>query len=676
MPEIRVSRVARGVVTRGATITAASVGRGAAACVATVLAASLAACGGDSGPVGIPDQCNPLGGPACMMPWPSSMYLKADTSTATGYRLALPANAMPINIDGIGVDPAPFNRWDGFSPSGPILAAFEGGVSATGLPPYDDIAKSLAADAPIVLLDLDTMERQPFFAEVDMNAVDDAHRALIIRPMIRLKPKHHFGVAIRKGVHGPTGAELPIAPAFADLLAGKPATHPLLVGQEQHYQDLFTKLETAGVPRTDLVLAWDYVTASDEFLTSDLLSMRGQALPAIGTNGAKLTFTATSKAADATKVRTLLLGTFKSPDFLTANEETDSVITRDAAGAPMMHGLRDANFAAVIPKCVETQTAGVPVMVFGHGLFGSGADYLDDSFLQGVANDFCFVIVAGDFIGLTNRQIQVTALSANDLNHAGGISEKLEQAVVDFMSLEQIVRGPMATAPEFQFGGHSVVDPTQVYYLGGSLGGIMGATFMAYDPNILRGGLGVPGGAWSLLFERSTAWTALQGAALGSYPEQQDYQQLIALLGMRLEPVDPITTAAHVLADPLPNTPVKQLDLYEAIGDCLVTNLSTETMARTMKLKVIGPSLKTPFGMEVTTDPQQNALTIYNEHRTPLPPTNNVPPSGDNGTHSGVNKRQAVLRQVRAFLLDGTITNTCKVDNVAVPCDCATGACD
>ncbi len=657
MPEIRVS-----IFTAGVT--------------AGLVAASLAACGGASGPTGIRAECNPLGGEACLMPWPSSMYLAADASTATGYRLALPVAAMPMNIDTIPVDPAPFNRWDGFSPSGPILAAFEGGVSATGLPPYDDIAKSLAADSPIVLLDLDTMERAPFFAEIDMNAIDDAHRALIIRPMVRLQPKHHYGVAIRKTVLGGSGGPLPIAPAFADLVAGKPATHPRLVGQEPRYQDLFTKLEAAGVPRADLALAWDYVTASDEFLTSDLLSMRSQALPAIGTNGANLTFTATPKAADTSRVRTLLLGTFTSPDFLTSDEDTDSVLSRDAAGAPMMHGMRDANFAAVIPKCVETQTTGVPVMVFGHGLFGSGADYLDDNFLQSVANDFCFVIVAGDFIGLTNRQIQVTALSANDLNHAGGISEKLEQSVIDFMALEQIVRGPMAQAPEFQFGGHSVIDPDQVYYLGGSLGGIMGGTFMAYDQNILRGGLGVPGGAWSLLFERSTAWTALQGGALGSYPDYQDYQQLIALLGMRLEPVDPITTAARVLADPLPDTPIKQLDLYEAIGDCLVTNLSTEMVARTMKIKVMGPSLKSPWGLEVTTEPQTSALTIYDEHRTPLPPTNNVPPSGDNGTHSNVNERQAVLRQVRAFLLDGTITNTCKVDSAAAPCDCATGACD
>jgi hypothetical protein len=286
------------------------------------------------------------------------------------------------------------------------------------------------------------------------------------------------------------------------------------------------------------------------------------------------------------------------------------------------------------------------------------------------------VIVAGDFIGLTNDQLTLAASAANDFNESGSLAEMLEQSVIDFISLEQIVRGPMKDAPEFQVNGHSVIDPTQVYYLGGSLGGIMGNTFMAYDPNILRGGLGVPGGAWSLLFERSEAWSLLQGPAESSYPDFHVAQNLIAFLGMRMELVDPVTTAPHVLNDPLPGTPAKHVDMYEGIGDCLVSNISTELMARTMGIKVIGPSLKTVWGLEISTDPQQDALTIYDEHKTPLPPTTNVPPSTDNGTHSGVNFRAAVLRQVHDFLLQGTITNQCLAGDTPMPCDCATGVCD
>ncbi len=645
---------------------------------ALALGAVLAACGGNGGGSDIPAACNPLGGgTSCMMPWPSSAYLTADSSTATGFRVSIPPDAMPVNTNHVAIDPAPFNRWDGFSPSGPIVAGFSTGASADGLPPFTDIGTSLDASSPIILLDLDTMQRAPFFAEVDMNAPDPTQRALIIRPMIRLAPKHHYGVGVTTAVHAADGGPLPISPAFADLVAGKPATAPLLVGRDQEFQDLFTKLEAAGVPRTSLVVAWDFHTASDEFLTSDLLTMRDAAIPAIGTNGANLSFTSTPAVpTDPADVHSTFTGTFKSPNFLTNGTAEGSLIARDGGGKPMLMGMRDAKFAAVIPKCTETLSGPVPVMVFGHGLFGSGADYVADHKLQAISNEFCFVIVAGDFIGLTNDQLTLAASAATDFNEAGSLAEFLEQSVIDFIALEQIVRGPMKDAPEFQVNGHSVIDPTQVYYLGGSLGGIMGNTFMAYDPNILRGGLGVPGGAWSLLFERSEAWSLLQGPAESSYPDFREAQNLIAFLGMRMELVDPVTTAPHVLHDPLPGTPAKHVDMYEGIGDCLVTNISTELMARTMGIKVIGPSLKQVWGLDTSTDPQEDALTIYDEHKTPLPPTTNVPPATDNGTHTGVNFRAAVLRQVHDFLLQGTITDQCLAGSTPMPCDCATGVCD
>ena len=52
----------------------------------------------------------------------------------------------------------------------------------------------------------------------------------------------------------------------------------------------------------------------------------------------------------------------------------------------------------------------------------------------------------------------------------------------------------------------------------------MGNVFMAYDPNITRGVLAVPGGVWSMLFERSNAWHLLQGAAHGQLHDPEAYQ--------------------------------------------------------------------------------------------------------------------------------------------------------
>ncbi len=92
------------------------------------------------------------------------------------------------------------------------------------------------------------------------------------------------------------------------------------------------------------------------------------------------------------------------------------MLARDASGLPQMSGLRDAQFAALIPDCVMTQPGPHPTIIFGHGLFGSAKEYLDDKFTQSLAEDNCFIIVAGDFIGLTSRQLTLAPTAINDLN--------------------------------------------------------------------------------------------------------------------------------------------------------------------------------------------------------------------------------------------------------------------
>lgn len=629
-------------------------------------------CGGDErGPIA--DECNPLGGTHCLMPWPSSSYLAADSTTATGFRVALPIEAMPVNIDDIVVDPTSWNRMDGFSAAGAIIAAFPNGVSAAGLPGADDLGASTAADSPILLVDVETGERPVFFAEIDANA-KPAEAALLIRPLERLRPGARYAVAIRDSLRDADGNPLERPAAFQALLDGTRFKHPMFADLEARAPDIFAAIEAHGVSRDELVLAWDFVTASDESLTADLLTMRDKALPAIGDAGANLSFEVSEIAGDPALTHKIFLGTHDSPNFLTDGESDQSIIKRGADDLPELDGTYTANFALVLPKCVETAELPRPVVVFGHGLFGSAEDYVTDDFLQEVAEEKCFIIAAGDWIGLTNRQVVSAALSANDLNRSHALSEKLAQAVINFIALENLVRGPLATAPEAMFNGQPVIDTANVWYLGGSLGGIMGGTFMAYDPHIELGALGVPGSNWSLLMERSVAWLPLQVAATSAYTNQYDYQMLVSFLAFSLERWDPITVSGRVLDDPLPGTPAKQLLLYEAINDSLVTNLATEMLVRSMGLPVCGPSVKVPYAIAEELAPAASGFTIYDEN-VPVPTATNVPPGDDNGTHSGVNSRAAVLDQVEHFFFNGEVINTCGTDT-PVPCDCGTGACD
>jgi dienelactone hydrolase len=636
----------------------------------------LAACGDDGDPA-IPDPCNPLGGQGCMLPWPSMAYVTADAATATGLRLDLPREAMPVNLDGISIEPAFFNRWDGFSAIGPMLAMFPGGVSGEGLPPHWDPEASLAPASPIVLLNLETGERAPCFAEVDANVKNPLKAALIIRPLARLRPSSHYAVAIRNTVKDAGGQPLEAPPGFAALRDGKALAHPRFAALAANRAMMFDALAAAGVDRRELVLAWDFVTASDEFIRGDLTAMRAAALTAIGPAGANVTFTTNPSTPPSLPRR--YTGTFKSPAFLTDGEADASVMRRDARGLPMLQGTYDARFAAIVPACMQSpqQQLPRPVVVFGHGLFGSAEGYLNDDFVAGLAEQNCVTIIAGDFIGLTERQLAVAPTAVNDFNKGPLIADKLAQSIIDFITLESAARGPMAQSDAFQVNNKAVIDPTRVYYVGGSLGGIMGNTFMAYDPNITRGVLAVPGGNWSMLLERSAAWQILLAVHQGAYPDPEVHQLNLALaLGMGLEPVDPMTTAAHVLKDPLFGNPVKNILIWYALGDSLVSNIATEMTARELGIPLLGPTVKTPWGMTATTGPSPNGLVVYDEKRDPQPYATNQPQM-DNGTHSGVNRHPAVMRQLQKFLLSPLMASQeCRIGGAAAPCDCTTGACN
>ena len=640
------------------------------------LALPLTACGGDGG-TDVNEACNPLAGPACLMPWPSATYLVEDSTTQTGYRVDLPFEAMPTNADGRTVKPEMFNNFDGFANAAPILAAFEVGVSAAGLPTWQSPADSQAPGASVVVLNMETGERLLIFAEPDMNAAVPEERALVIRPLERMQPGTRYAVAIRKSVKAADGSDLPIRPAFAAILAGETYDVARFDTVAPRYGDIFAALEADGISRDDLVLAWDFVTASDEFLTSDLMSMREQALPVIGTNGANLTFDVSEQPQDWVNIYKFVTGTFQVPMFLTQAELDPSILNRDANGAPELFGMGEATFSGVIPECVTTAQGPVPVIIFGHGLFGNAEDSLDMRFLHQVANDNCAVIVGTDYIGLTNRQLTSVAFAMNDLNRGLEITEKLAQSVINQIALQQILRGPMRTADIFKYEGNEIIDPTRIYYYGASLGGIMGGVFMAYDPDITRGVLGVVGGPWSMLFERSLAWPPLRVAMKGAYSLNPfDYQQNVSLMGALFEKVDPITTARRVIADPLPNTPAKQIFMYSGMGDTLVFNGASDTLARTMDLPVTGPSLRMPHGLVEELDMATSAYTIYDEGVEPWPPETNVAPSEDNGTHGDVNERPAVQRQVTEFLYTGFVQNECFVAAAPAACDCTTSACD
>jgi hypothetical protein len=46
----------------------------------------------------------------------------------------------------------------------------------------------------------------------------------------------------------------------------------------------------------------------------------------------------------------------------------------------------------------------IPATIFGHGLFGSAEDYLDDATTARNREHYCYVVIGGDWIGLTSAR--------------------------------------------------------------------------------------------------------------------------------------------------------------------------------------------------------------------------------------------------------------------------------
>ena len=230
---------------------------------------------------GGPD-CDPTDPRACLLPFPSNRFTVESADTDTGLLVALPESGMPVNADGVVADPTEWNRNDGFSPGTALLTQVPGlDVEASDLPAITDIPDSLAEDSPVVVVDMDTGERQPVWAEQDSGAEADEDRLLFIRPGVNYLEGHHYAVGLRDLV-GTDGEALEPSPGFLVYRDNLSTDLPVIEDHREPMERAIGALALAGVPRQDLYLAWDFTIASERNLSERLLHIRDDAFADLG----------------------------------------------------------------------------------------------------------------------------------------------------------------------------------------------------------------------------------------------------------------------------------------------------------------------------------------------------------------------------------------------------------
>lgn len=623
--------------------------------------------------------CDPVDAAACLLPFPSDYYTVPDSNTATGIRVNLDRAAMPANLLGTHINPTEWNRNDGFSPGSMLLVHVPGlDPAVSGIAPATDIARSLRADAPIVLLNTRTGQRHPYWAELDAGTTDPARQALIIRPARNLDEGTRYVVALRN-LRTAAGTVIPTEPTFATLTGGPPAD-PALTRRWEYAQRALAALASAGESTADLYVAWDFTVASQRNLTERALRIRDDAFRRLGTTAPVFTIeSATDYPAESDPlIQRQVRGTVAVPSYLdTPLGLPGSRLNYGSDGLPERNGTQLARFICNIPRSATAAEPARPVL-YGHGLLGS-PDEVNSRALKQYMYESKTMFCATAWIGMATEDVPNVIRALADFSNFPSIPDRQQQSFLNFLFLGRAMihtRNGFTSRSAFRDSAGQPLARSgdgQLAYLGNSQGGILGGALCALAVEFTRCGLGVPAINYSTLLDRSVDFDPFRIVFGNAYSDPIDQQLTLALAQMVWDRGEGNGYAHHLTANPLPGTPAKRVLLIEAFGDHQVANIATEVQARTIGARLRTPALAPGRSLDVTpfwdipatpSMPYAGSALVMVDSGQPAPPPTNTPPRAGSDPHGHPRNSPEIRTMIAHFLATGEVIDTCG----GVPC--------
>jgi hypothetical protein len=625
----------------------------------------------DAEPLYRAEDCDPLDESACSLPWPSNLYLRSDTTRATGYTLQFGPTSLPANERGRHPDAEIYQRLDGYGLGVPIMTLFPH-LDVSAMADEYTLARSLEPNAPVLLFEVSgtTLQRVPYFVELDSQESDPARKVLFVRPAVILKEGTRYVVAFRN-LHTTAGAAITPSPAFARLRDGMGASDARLAPRQNRFNEVFTLLEGAGVTRSSLTLAWDFNTASSDALHGTLLRIRDEMLTAMPMGPVLTVDTVTEyartedgsgRAVDA-NIAFEIAGRFEVPDYLHTvrlNNYSGTVFNRDATGKPFAQGTRHPSFWVRVPW---SALDGTPhgLLHYGHGLLGAGTE-ARAGYLGQLANENHFIVFSANMTGMSGGEVLAVLGALEELGNFRSTAETLHQGLSEWVLLARGMRHRLADLEPIASRG-IVIDPVQLYYSGNSQGGILGSTYMAITPEITRGHVGVPGNNFSTLLHRSIDFTRFFTTLRANYPSTIDQAIGIATIQLLWDQTDPVSYLRHVTAEPFPGTPRHQLLIAPAKGDHQVAAFTNEITARSDLGIVVMEHYdreRTPELIELQPYPRTGSAVVLWDFGNPWPaPGNHTPVDDRADPHEAPRRDPAHNRQLVHFWRTGQIIDVC-----------------
>lgn len=521
---------------------------------------------------------------------------------------------------------------DGFSANAPVFFWFDpGSIDPSSLP--ETPSASTREDSAVYLVDADSASPTAF-RPVPVRVHWHAERGqLALRPYEGhpLMPGRRYAAVVTTRVRDASGA--PIGPSERFLAirdATARPTDPVDAAAWDEYTPILSSLASNGAPRETVAalavftvqtvardladaraLVWsgdpEVVILDDAVSAGEpmdvLLGIPSEDRPGLDVPG----------GVAHRRLSWLVQGRFTSPWLMSDAARVHGRFRRDAAGALVSTRRDEVYFTLTLPT---GPVASVPLVVFQHGLGAERstmlavADALAASGYAVLAIDIPYhgmraTLEARDvrhnygggdgpdgFGEVTGSEIYLDYLGVVDTAgefeafHPSYPRDALRQSVVDLMAAVRLVRegdwSALRALPGLEGLGF---DDGPIAFIGVSLGGIIGTTLVASEPEIGAAVLNVTGGDLTALVERSPAFAPLflpillprigvDPAGLDSTTYPAVFHPEVALVQTLLDRGDSMTFA------PLLAGAQRHLLFQMAEHDETVPNSATEALAR------------------------------------------------------------------------------------------------
>ncbi len=624
----------------------------------------------------VPDGCQSLAADwDCMLPWPSDWYRQGASSGAPKLVIggvAAPKHAQTQgNSAGAPIDLLALFNQDGFGVLGQIGVRLPGGPSEKGMVAAyvggkvnPDFSPSLSPASLTLVVDAETGKAVAHFAEPDGTTDAAADRLLMIRPVERLRDGRRYVVALRTGIARLDGTPFAPPTTFKALRDKTPSAAADAL--RTHFEaDVFPVLAKLGVPRDQLLLAWDFTTRSEANATGDMLSVRTKTLAALA--ALPLEATITKVIADPKPlIARQFEGQLRVPLFVDG-EGPGVKLVLDGAGQVTQNGLAWLPFTLIVPpKVWQGQVKGpLRVVQYGHGFFGTRNEVVV-GVLPHLLDKMGAVGIGIDWWGMSlgdSTQLVADLIAAPEL--ALRFVLRSHQGMANQLALTWAARNGLWKLVTPHHGGVPLDVGSDVYFYGLSQGHILGGTQVALNPWIDKATLGVGGASFGLMMSRAAPFATFLALLTSLTGNAQDATRLSLLMTGPLERIDPGTYGPHLRTDTYPGSPAKRQVLLQCgLSDTQVPNIASHLHARILGVPLLSPAPRTVWGLPNVQGPVPDALVEFDFGKPALDATGPAPDNG-NPVHDAQRYLPASLEQIdRFFRPTGVVEATC-----AGPCD-------